>query len=104
MSLKKSNSRRIEVAGQKYRWSFFENSGWDDVTVQRATGDGQKLVLQVEQVFAPDAEAGVFQRAFRVTPAFVTQGIEFALSAGWTPTKSGAPFNTSYKQGVFKAR
>lgn len=93
MALSKAKSRPIVVGGEAYRWAFFQDSGYDSVTVQRAIGHGRKLALQVEWV-----------RASPVTPAFVARAIEFALAAGWVPSESGAPFNASYRQGVFKAR
>jgi hypothetical protein len=63
-----------------------------NVTVQRATGVGQKLVLHM-----PLHE----ERPISVTPAFVAQLIKFGIAAGWAPSVSGSEVLVHYKPDRF---
>lgn len=92
MAMSKAGSRPIHAGGADYRWSFFQNSGYDDVTVQSASGTGQKLAVQI---MAP---------GLSVTPDLVTQSIAFALTSGWTPGEPGPPFNIRYQDHRFHVR
>lgn len=95
MAFNKKNSRPIEVEGQTFRWVFFENSGWNDLTVQSANGSGQKLSVR----FAWDKNEGSPLPYSAVTPSFVAEAIKFALMNGWNPTGSGKPFQCRFMNG-----
>lgn len=91
MAMSKAGSRPIIVGGAEYRWSFFQDSGYDAVTVQNVSGSGRKLAVQI---FALPS----------VTPAFVAQSIEFALVSGWQADESGPPFTIRYEDRIFRVR
>jgi len=86
MALSKKKSRPISVDGKDYRWVFFENSGWNDITIQSASGRGQKLVIQ--QNWSHKGTPYINLEA-PITPSIVRQMIESALQHSWTPEKSG---------------
>ena len=88
MAISKRNSRPITVEGKPYRWVFKENSGWNDITVQHADGQGQKLIVQAPwtQSGSPSVSLGPPK-----TPADVSDMIQKAIKMGWTPEVSGAP-------------
>lgn len=98
MALSKSGSRPITVGNKQYRWSFFGNDGGNDVTVQCASGAGQKLRAKVE--YGSLNTEGQYQELI-VTSGFVEQAIKFALAAGWKPSRNGPPFRISYEGGTF---
>lgn len=91
MAMSKAGSRPISVRGTEYRWAFFQDSGFDAVTVQSADGRGRKLAVQMAPLPS-------------VTPAFVAQCIEFALSAGWNADELGSPFNIRYENQTLRVR
>ncbi|MFI5297507.1 MAG: hypothetical protein ACHREM_05360 [Polyangiales bacterium] len=62
-----------------------------DVTVQAASGDGQKLRARVAYVTVP-AGGGAQRQVSMVTPADVAQLVRSALAAGWRPDDRGADF------------
>ena len=97
MALNKKNSRPIAVDGHDFRWSFFENSGWNDLTVQSANGTGMKLVAQFGWE-APDGSGLPYQP---ITPALVAQAIRFGLGNGWNPDTNGVLYECRYKNGTF---
>lgn len=92
MALNRAKSRPINIDGENYRWSFFQNSGYDDVTVQHASGKGRKLAVQI------------VEPVLSVTPALVAQSIQFALASGWRADARGPPFNVRYEDRTFRVR
>ena len=98
MSMSKKGSRPISVDGTDYRWSFFENSGWNDVLVQVAHGRGRKLHVHVEweQVPAQPNMPGPL-----ITPAFVREAILTGLRDGWEPEQTGENFSLRCSRGKF---
>lgn len=97
MALNKKNSRPIAVDGQDFRWSFFENSGWNDLTVQSANGAGGKLVAQ----FGWEAQDDSKLPYLPMTPALVAEAIIFGLGNGWNPDINGVLYECKYKNGMF---
>lgn len=98
MAFSKKNSRPINVEGQSFRWVFFENSGWNDLTVQSASGSGQKLSVRFPWVNIPGSPLPYAA----MTPSIVSEAISFALENGWDPEQSGGTFNCRFKQGAFR--
>ncbi len=98
MAFSKKNSRPIDVKGQSFRWVFFENSGWNDLTVQSASGSGQKLSVRFPWV----KTAGSPLPYAAMTPSIVSEAISFALENGWDPEQSGGTFNCRFEQGAFR--
>lgn len=97
MALNKKNSRPITVEGYDLRWLFFENSGWNDLTVQSANGEGGKFVAK----FAWETKDGSKLPYFPITPAVVVEAVQFGLMNGWNPKANGVPFECRYKNGSF---
>lgn len=97
MALSKKSSRPITVEGKDYRWIFFENSGWNDLTIQAASGEGEKLIVQIK--WAPDDETGL--PYMPVKPAFVARAIQFGLAEGWRPDERGGSFRCHFQDGAF---
>ncbi|MGJ8531360.1 MAG: hypothetical protein ACSHYC_04200 [Alphaproteobacteria bacterium] len=95
MAFNKKNSRSIEVEDQTFRWVFFENSGWNDLTVQSANGSGQKLTVRV----AWDRTEGSPLPYTAITPSIVAEAIKFALTNGWNPNANGEPFKCRFENG-----
>lgn len=79
MSLSKKKSRPIQIGDQKFRWVFFENSGWNDLTIQSAAGSGPKLIVQLPWGDEQNPNDPP------VTPLMVSTIIEAALKRGWEP-------------------
>lgn len=104
MSINKKNSRQIIVAGVKYRWVFSENSGWNDVTIQAASGKGSKLVAQFpwnkinsEYVIDISQEDQIVPPPYDIiTPSTVEKLIEFGLGNGWDTNSGKKPFKCRY--------
>ena len=86
MALSRKKSRPITVEGDDYRWRFFENSGWNDVTVQIADGYGPKLVVQFPWEHQGTLDIPLYPP---VTPTAVSLVIKQALLLGWEPRSSG---------------
>ena len=99
MALNQKKSRAIAVDDTGYRWAFFQNSGWNDVTVQSARGTGQKMTISFEWYYKNDT-----QTLLSVTPAIVTQAIQFGLENGWVPSKNGKPYRCKFEDGQFLNR
>jgi hypothetical protein len=82
VTLKKSGSRSITVDGETYRWTFGDNLDVWNVTIQRAVGSGQKLVLNwAAHATNPGPPASI-------TPSMIARAIQLAIAAGWTPSVS----------------
>ena len=96
MSLSRKNSRNIQVDGKSYCWMFFENSGWNDLTVQSASGGGRKLSVQIP--WENDGSANMPYKS--VTPSMVSRAIRFALESGWNPVENGSPVVCRFHNGV----
>jgi hypothetical protein len=106
MAIAKKNSRGITVNGQKYRWMFHEDSGYNTVTVQSDIGRGCKLVANIAWYDFKDLifdDSGSLQgEAYdRVTPSFVAYVIRCAIDLGWVPYASGKAFQVKYEKDVF---
>lgn len=71
---------------------FSDVGDGSNVTVQRATGTGQKLMLHM-----PAHE----EQPPSVTPAFVAQLIKFGIAAGWAPSANGPGILVHYKPDGF---
>lgn len=78
--------------GQAYRWLFFENDGWNDVTIQCASGTGPKLVVQFpwHHEGHPDS--------LPVTPSVVEAIIKEAGTRGWEPEGSGTTIRMKWEE------
>lgn len=100
MAISKKNSRIIEVDGCDFRWTVFQNSGWNDLTVQSDDGTGRKLIAQ----FAWEVRDGSSLPNHPITPAVVAEAIQFALQNGWNPKTNGAPFGCRYENGTFTVK
>ena len=97
MSLSRKNSRLITVNGEEFRWVFFENSGWNSVTVQSANGVGQKLVIQ----FAWEAKVGSKLPYQPITPQMVANAIDYCSCNGWKYDSPGPSFSCRFGNGTF---
>ncbi|MGI9379152.1 MAG: hypothetical protein ACR2OW_05820 [Methyloligellaceae bacterium] len=100
MAISKSKSRPITVEGIDYRWALFENSGWNDLTVQSASGNGKKLTVQIE--WNPDNVSPLPYNP--VKPSFVEMAIKFGLENGWNPNIEGKPFECRFTESAFSTR
>ena len=97
MSLARRTSRKIIVDGTAYRWTASGDSGWINVVVQHASGDGAKFHARAPYFDWYDAHwyeinAPVSPRLPNVTPAIVRRLIEAGRAAGWNPATAGPPF------------
>jgi len=82
------HSRPITRDGIDYRYSVFLNSGWYDLTVQVASGEGQKLSIQF---LLPT------NKSTAITAKSAGESIDFGLANGWIPTKRNrTPFLNQY--------
>jgi len=88
VALRRSSSRSITVDGEHYRWTFADNLDVWNVTIQQASGAGQKLVINFDPLNSPPTE---------ITPSIVARGIRLALGAGWTPSSRGAPLRAKFE-------
>jgi hypothetical protein len=86
MALSKKKSRPISVGQYQYRWQFFENSGWNDITIQIAEGPGTKLVVQFPWEHKGTPYISLLPP---VTPSIVRNLIEAAQEIGWQPDMPG---------------
>lgn len=59
--------------------AIFQNSGWNDVTIQSADGVGAKLVVQFTW------NESITPYLLPITPSVISQVIEQALAQGWQP-------------------
>lgn len=100
MALSKKNSRTISVDGYVFRWIVFQNSGWNDLTIQSDEGTGRKLIVQ----FTWETKDGSSLPNQPITPAVVAEAIQFASKNGWDPLVNGAPFGCRYENGTFTAK
>jgi hypothetical protein len=92
MVLTLNKSRLIEVDDQAYRWTFSDVGDAFTVTVQSASGVGQKLTL-----FLPLEES----HPDSITPGFVAKMIRFGIATGWVPSENGPEVRLHYKQEAF---
>lgn len=97
MALNKKKSRKITVDDLGFRWVFFENSGWNDLTVQSDTGTGRKLVVRFP--WEPKANSKLAYEP--MTPAMVADAVRFGIVNGWFPNASGQPFICKYEDEKF---
>lgn len=100
MTLGKKNSRTISVDGCVFRWTVFQNSGWNDLTIQSDEGTGRKLIVQ----FTWEVKDGSSLPNQPITPAVVAEAIHFALKNDWDPSVNGAPFGCRFENGTFTAK
>lgn len=104
MALVKKGSRRIVVDGVTYRWrvrhkpTYSQGNGWTPLTVavEDATTPGTTLVVQTDR---PHLGNWLHLPTKPVLPAEVAQAIRTALTRGWTPLASGAPFRLDLSRG-----
>lgn len=96
MALSKKKLRPITVNDQGYRWQFFENSGWNDVTIQSSDGVGPKLVVQFPWEHEGTPHISLLPP---VTPSIVRSLIEQACEMGWQPQGPGKVMNVRYSRG-----
>lgn len=97
MTLRKSSSRPITVNGEAYRWTFADNVDVWNVTIQRAVGEGQKLVLSWPthpQKSLPSS----------ITPSMIASAIQQAMTAGWTPSVEKPPLFAGFKDHTLHMR
>ena len=99
MAFSKTKSRPITVEGKEYRWVFFENSGWNDLTVQSASGKGKKLTVQIK--WKPNNVDPL--PYLPIKPSFIAKAIKFGLENGWQPDTEGKPFRCRFSEGSFLA-
>lgn len=97
MALSKKKSRPITVDDIDYRWIFFENSGWNDLTIQAASGKGGKLAIQINW----EKKHSDPLPYMSITPSFVEQSIKYAHANGWQPEVNGKPFKCKFRDGSF---
>lgn len=97
MALNKKKSRLITVQGLEYRWIFFENSGWNDLTIQPASGIGSKLIIQISW----DQNNSEPLPYKPVKPSFVAEAIKYGLKNGWGQNIEGKPCRAKYAHGSF---
>ena len=96
MAISRKGSRKIEVAGQRFKWriphkgSYCQNNGWSPMTIAvgSASGRGSKLVSELD-VVRPDA--WTVPSNAQVTPADVALFVTEALADGWQPERDGKP-------------
>jgi len=100
MALAKKGSRKIVVDGHSYRWVFFENSGWNDITVQSNSGLGAKLVVQCMWDKFDNKAQGVRGWYSPIAPKEVSNFIRKAKIAGWNPEKLGPAFSLKIPPGL----
>lgn len=91
MALKKAGSRSITVDGATYRWAFADNGDVWNVSIQSATGSGQKLVLSWPTYPRPTQS---------ITPSLVARAIHQGLAADWAPSIDGPPLHAGFKDNV----
>lgn len=99
MALSNKKSRPITVDGCIYRWQFFENSGWNDVTIQRAEGSGQKLIVQLPWDHTGTPHISLLPP---VTPSHVKEMIQRAGALGWSPATPEKPLRLQWRDGDLK--
>ena len=97
MALAKKNSRSITHLGIAYRFTVFGNSGWNDLTIQHASGAGQKLVIQF-----PAIEKNAETTKHVITPAKVAEAIDAGLDLGWTSQQNAQPMRLRCKNGTYE--
>jgi len=93
MALPKKSSRKIVVDGTSYRWAFFENSGWNDITIQSESGNGSKLHAHVNWDEYDPEQQGISGWYSVVLPKFIAKTIQLAIVKGWKPEVSGTQFS-----------
>lgn len=94
MALKQSDLRAITVGGESYRWTYRDNLDVLNLTIQHASGVGQKLVVNFPHPTSEDPPI--------MTPSVVVRCVELALAAGWTPATSGPPLRAMLEGAVLK--
>ena len=69
---------------------------WDgfSVTIQSASGVGQKLVLNLAHLPHENVPA------ISITPIFVSHTIKFGIANGWAPSAKGAEFRLGLRREV----
>lgn len=85
MAFNKKKSRLINVAEHQYRWICSFGSGSTDVTMQGASGVGQKCIVQI------DLDSTAFKQLPEnqyptIGPREVARLIDEALQKGWEPS------------------
>lgn len=97
MAIAKKNSRSISNLGVEYRYTVFGNSGWNDLTIQHATGAGQKLIVQFPAIKkTTDTTKNV------ITPRLVIDAIKAGLDLGWTSLQNAPPMRLKYRDAKFE--
>ncbi|MDG4534935.1 hypothetical protein [Streptomyces sp. AV19] len=97
MALGKKGSRRIVVDGVAYRWrlrrrpTYSQALCWSPCTyaVEQADRPGTTLVVTTDR---PHGSNWVGRPSVPVLPSDVADHIRTALGRGWTPDRSGSPF------------
>ncbi|MFI5300243.1 MAG: hypothetical protein ACHREM_19315 [Polyangiales bacterium] len=93
MTLPTKHARSITVDGLDLRYVVSDPDVpyHLDITVQAASGDGQKLRARVAYESVP-AGGGAQTQVSMVTPAYVVRVVRTALTAGWRPGDRGPDF------------
>lgn len=110
MALSKRHSRAIVVAGESYRWSPSQDSGYMVLVVQHESGTGSKL-----EVVIPDGKKlSVEGAGYKVTndesaklviaPRLVEKVILDALDLGWQANQNGKPLQLSIRNQRLEPR
>jgi hypothetical protein len=104
MALTRKGSRHIVVGGTTYRWrvrrrpTYSQALAWSPCTfaVEHADAAGTTLVVTTNH---PHPSNWLGHESEPVLPSDVTDAIERALRAGWTPTAPGTPFHLDLSAG-----
>ncbi len=97
MALPKKKSRPIVCEDIAYRWALWEDSGYDVVTVQLDSCDGQYLTMRFAHIYETGDDGR--QKKTPITPKLVSSGIALACKQGWkADEKNPAPFALSNAQ------
>ena len=97
MALPKKGTRRIAVAGQRYRWIVSPNDGFMTLVVELADCPGQCLTayFNYNDIYEPagSGRLSIVGQRYSINPGLVRAVVESALVSGWLPSKSAAqPF------------
>jgi len=95
MALSKRHSRKITVDKADYRWTAKEINYYLDVTIQSASGKGQKISISIGLMWTSDPAYKDLQRHESITPVLVKDLIVSAIRLGWKPENNGKQIRAS---------
>lgn len=102
LSKKKKGFRKISIEGKTYFWNF------SSVVDIRPDGNrGNRLCVDFgyydEWLYVNDAEQRPADfEPKSITPAFVKECVQNAISLGWDTEKENGTFKLNYSNGVFE--